>query len=118
MSSNIQTSDLDSPDMLTNDDATISDLLRHIAATCPDKYPVLKKEFSTARTGTQLSGDSPDHKLATIAPHDANTQQDILIEESGWILRNTVLKALNKAIRNETHFERGDAIDYYITTDE
>ena len=118
MSSNIQTSDLDSPDMLTDDDATISDLLRHIRATCPDKYPVLKNEYSAARTGSQLTGDFPDHKLATIAPHDANTQQEILIEESGWILRNTIIKALNKAIRNETHFERGDATDYYITTDE
>ena len=118
MSSNIQTSDLDSPDTITNDEATIRDLFKHIRDTCPDKYPALKNELSGIRTGTEIHEDVPDIKLAMIVSYDANTQQEKLIEEIGLVLRNTLIKDLNKAIRNETHFHRGDATDYYVTTDE
>jgi len=116
MASNNQLTDSDSPDTITNDEATIRDLFKHIRDTCPDKYPALKNEFSGIRTGTELHEDVPDLKLAMIVSYDANTQQDILVEKIGWVLRNTLIKDLNKAIRNETHFHRGDATDYYVTT--
>ena len=106
MSRNTQQSDADSP-AITNDDATIGDLCRHVKLLCPDKYDALP-DAAAIRDGVL------DVPLAEIA-HDSATEQALEIaENTDWMLPGTVLEELNKAIRSETHFDRGDVPDYFL----
>jgi len=106
MTRNTQQSNAASP-VVKPDDATIGDLCRHVKRISPDTYDSLP-DAAAIRDGVL------DVHLAEIA-HDSATEQALQIaEDTGWMLPGSVLEDLNKAIRNETTFDRGDVEDYFL----
>ena len=105
MTRNTQQSDADSP-AITNEDATIGDLCRHIELICPDKYDAIPHS-------TELRDGVLDVPLAEIATDDAPEQGLHIATVTDWMLTGSLLEELNTAIRNETMFDRGNATDYF-----